>query len=185
MNMLMNAPGSTNTYGLPVSPATASAISVLPVPGGPHSRMPPGHVAALLLDLLGVLQEDDVLLDPLEHVVLAPDVGEPGLDVVGEVDVHPAPGQEPEDGDELDHDDQEQANTICNTNGSACQMSWGPRSSARIGVVWMILPVTTAMTRSRRSRSASAGCGTWSSRRSAGGWPARSRRRPVSVQNRW
>ena len=41
-NMLMNAPGSTNTYGLPVSPATASAISVLPVPGGPHSRIPPG-----------------------------------------------------------------------------------------------------------------------------------------------
>ena len=36
-------------------------------------------------------------------------------------------------------------NTICNTNGSTCQMSWGPRSSARIGEVWMILPVTTAM----------------------------------------
>ena len=42
MNMLMKAPGSTNTYGLPVSPATASAISVLPVPGGPHSSRPPG-----------------------------------------------------------------------------------------------------------------------------------------------
>ena len=42
MNMLMNAPGSTNTYGRPVSPATASAISVLPVPGGPHSSRPPG-----------------------------------------------------------------------------------------------------------------------------------------------
>ena len=37
------------------------------------------------------------------------------------------------------------SNTICNTNGSTCQMSWGPRSSARIGVVWMILPVTMAM----------------------------------------
>ena len=42
MNMLVNAPGSTKTYGLPVSPATASAISVLPVPGGPHSSMPDG-----------------------------------------------------------------------------------------------------------------------------------------------
>ena len=42
MNMLMKAPGSTNTYGRPVSPATASAISVLPVPGGPHSSRPPG-----------------------------------------------------------------------------------------------------------------------------------------------
>ena len=36
-------------------------------------------------------------------------------------------------------------NTICTTNGSTCQSSCGPRSSARIGVVWMILPVTTAM----------------------------------------
>jgi hypothetical protein len=42
MNMLMNAPGSMNTKGRPVSPATASAISVFPVPGGPHSRIPPG-----------------------------------------------------------------------------------------------------------------------------------------------
>ncbi len=42
MNMLVNAPGSTNTYGLPVSPATASAISVFPVPGGPHSSRPDG-----------------------------------------------------------------------------------------------------------------------------------------------
>ena len=36
-------------------------------------------------------------------------------------------------------------NTICSTNGSTCQRSCGPRSSARIGEVWMILPVTTAM----------------------------------------
>ena len=35
--------------------------------------------------------------------------------------------------------------TICSTNGSTCQISCGPRSSARIGVVWMILPITTAM----------------------------------------
>jgi hypothetical protein len=41
-NMLMKAPGSTKTYGFPVSPATASAISVLPVPGGPHNKRPPG-----------------------------------------------------------------------------------------------------------------------------------------------
>ena len=42
MNMLMKAPGSTNTKGLPVSPAAASAMSVLPVPGGPHNNTPPG-----------------------------------------------------------------------------------------------------------------------------------------------
>jgi hypothetical protein len=59
------------------------------------------HVAAAVLDQLGVLEEDDVLLDPLEHVVLAPHVGEPGLDVVGVVDVDAAPGQEPEQQAEL------------------------------------------------------------------------------------
>ncbi len=42
MNMLTKAPGSTKTYGRPVSPATASAISVLPVPGGPHRSRPLG-----------------------------------------------------------------------------------------------------------------------------------------------
>ena len=33
---------STFTNGMPVSPAIASAMSVLPVPGGPYSRIPPG-----------------------------------------------------------------------------------------------------------------------------------------------
>ena len=35
-------------------------------------------------------------------------------------------------------------NTICTTNGSTCQISSGPRSSARSGVVWMNLPITIA-----------------------------------------
>ncbi len=38
------------------------------------------------------------------------------------------------------------AKASCSTNGSTCQISWGPRSSAVIGVVWMIFPVTTATT---------------------------------------
>ena len=42
MNIAWNAPGSMSTNGLPVSPASASAMSVLPVPGGPYSKMPPG-----------------------------------------------------------------------------------------------------------------------------------------------
>ena len=42
MNMLMNAPGSTKTKGFAVSPATAWAMSVFPVPGGPQSSKPPG-----------------------------------------------------------------------------------------------------------------------------------------------
>ncbi len=35
--------------------------------------------------------------------------------------------------------------TICTTNGSTCQSSCGARSRARIGVVWMILPIRMAM----------------------------------------
>ena len=42
MNIWTNAPGSTNTNGFAVSPATACAISVFPVPGGPQSNRPPG-----------------------------------------------------------------------------------------------------------------------------------------------
>ncbi len=38
------------------------------------------------------------------------------------------------------------ANASCSTNGSTCQISWGAFSRASSGVVWMILPVTTATT---------------------------------------
>ena len=76
-------------------------------PGRTPQQQAAGHVAALFLDDLRVLEEDDVLLDPLEHVVLAPDIREPGLDVVGVVHVDSAPGHEPEEGDELEHHEQE------------------------------------------------------------------------------
>ena len=86
MNMLMKAPGSTN-----VGPAG------LPGDGLGHQRLARAgrapqqeaarHVAALGLDLVRLLQEHDVLADPLDHVVLAPDVGEAGLDVVRVVGV--------------------------------------------------------------------------------------------------
>ena len=68
-----------------------------------------GHVTAPGLDRVGVLQENDALLHPGQHGVLAPNMGEPGLDVVGEIDVHPAFGEEPENGGELadgDHEDE-------------------------------------------------------------------------------
>ena len=95
-NMLMNAPGSTNTYGLPVSPGHRLGHQRLAGARRPPEQDAAGHVAAPGLDLLRVLQVEDVLLDPLQHVVLAPDVGEPGLDVVRVVHVDAAPGQEPE-----------------------------------------------------------------------------------------
>ena len=83
----------------------------------PGSWRPPqqdaaGHVAAPVLDELRVLQEDDVLLHPVQDVVLTPDVGEPGLDVVRVVDVHPAPGQEPEQQPELGDGEEQQEGVL-------------------------------------------------------------------------
>ena len=83
MNMLMKAPASTFTNGFADSPATACAMRVLPVPGGPHSRMPAGHVATPGLDRFGILQEDQGLLELAERGVLALHVVEPRLDLVG------------------------------------------------------------------------------------------------------
>ena len=61
----------------PDSWATALASSVLPVPGGPWSRMPLGTLAPSLLEALGVAQELDDLLQL-------------GLGLVGAGDVVPA-----------------------------------------------------------------------------------------------
>src|SRR6185437_5186282 len=71
-----------------------------------------GHVTAAVLDELRVLKEDDVFLDPREHVILAPHVGEPGLDVVGVVDVDAAPGKEPEQQRELGDREQQQEGVL-------------------------------------------------------------------------
>ena len=60
-------------------------------------------VATLCLDLVGVLQEGDVLLDQVEHVVLAPHRIEAGLDVLGKDDIDPTLAEEPEHQDELPH----------------------------------------------------------------------------------
>ena len=107
MNIAWKAPGSTNTNGRPVSPATASAMQRLAGAGRTPQQDAAGHVAALAPRSLGLLEEDDALLHPGEHRVLAPDVGEAGLDVVGAVDVDAAARQEPEHGDELADDEEE------------------------------------------------------------------------------
>ncbi len=60
-----------------------------------------GYVAAPIFDLVRLLQIEDRLPDPGQDVILAPDVGEPGLDVLGEVHLHAAAGQEPEQQREL------------------------------------------------------------------------------------
>jgi len=41
---------------------------------------------------------------------------------------------------------------ICNTKGSTCHSSSGPRIMASTGEVWMIFPTTTATTTSSRNQ---------------------------------
>ena len=62
--------------------------------GRPPQQQAARDVPALLLDHLRVVEEDEVLLHLLEHRVLAPDVGEPRLDVVGVERLDAAPGGE-------------------------------------------------------------------------------------------
>ena len=59
----------------------------------------------LALDGGGVLEEEHGFFDPVHDGILSPDVAEPGLDVVGEIDVGPAAGEEIEEGSELEDDE--------------------------------------------------------------------------------
>ena len=60
--------------GTLASPAMARASSVLPVPGGPTSSTPRGMLAAEALELAGIAQELDDLLQLLLGLVDAGDV---------------------------------------------------------------------------------------------------------------
>ena len=76
-NISTNAAADCEKNCAPDSCATALASSVLPVPGGPCSRMPFGTFAPSVLEALGVAQELDDLLQL-------------GLGLVGAGDVVPA-----------------------------------------------------------------------------------------------
>ena len=51
--MSSNSDAETKKNGTPASPATARAMRVLPVPGGPVRRMPRGAVAPRELKTVG------------------------------------------------------------------------------------------------------------------------------------
>ena len=100
--------------------------------GRPPEEDAAGHVAALALDLLRLLEEDDVLLDPVEHVVLAPDVGEPGLHLGRHVGLDAALRHEPEDGHELqdghpheEHDVEQRRHALERSEGQVPQPARG------------------------------------------------------------
>ncbi len=56
-NISMKSEPVTDTNGTPASPATARAMSVLPVPGGPTSRTPLGIRAPICLNFPGFLRK--------------------------------------------------------------------------------------------------------------------------------
>ena len=103
--------------------------------GRPPEQHAGRHVAALLLDRVRVLQEDDVLLDPLDDVVLAPDVGEAGVDVVRVVGVDAAPGEQPEQPDELERDEEEREQQLQDQRQRLDRAAPGAWKIARIGEV--------------------------------------------------
>ena len=64
--------------GTPASPATARAIRVLPVPGGPNIRTPFGVRAPDRLERIGGLQELDQLTQLGDGALVTAHVGERG-----------------------------------------------------------------------------------------------------------
>ena len=61
-NISMKSEPLTDMKGTPASPATARAISVLPVPGGPTSNTPLGILAPISLKRAGVLRKSTTSL---------------------------------------------------------------------------------------------------------------------------
>ena len=75
-NISMKSEPVTDRNGTPASPATARAMRVLPVPGGPDEQHALGDAGADLGEAVGRLEEVDDLLDVLLHALVAGDVGE-------------------------------------------------------------------------------------------------------------
>ena len=88
-NISTNSEPEIEKNGTPASPATARAISVLPVPGGPTSSTPRGMRAPERVELLRVLEELDDFLELGLGLVDAGHVGERHDGLVAEE--HPGP----------------------------------------------------------------------------------------------
>ena len=88
-NISTNSEPEMLKNGTPASPATARAISVLPVPGGPTRQHAARDPRAERVELLGVLQELDDFLELGLGLVDAGDVGERHDGLVAEE--HPGP----------------------------------------------------------------------------------------------
>ena len=118
-NISMKSDPLTDRNGTPASPATARARRVLPVPGGPTSRIPFGDLGADVAEAVRGLQEVDDLGDLDLDALVAGDVGEGRPGSFGGVEPGPgpadghdprhlalgAPGYPEEDPDEEDEDD--------------------------------------------------------------------------------
>ncbi len=144
MNMFVNAPGSTNTYGLPVSPATASAMRVLPVPGGPQSSRPLGTYPPRRSISSGRSRKTMFSLTRSTTWSCPHTSWKRVLMSSGKYVSTPP----------LDRNQNRPTNwmmtkknrkTICRKNGSACQISAGAWSSAANGLMSRTAPSTRAI----------------------------------------
>ena len=97
--------------GTPASPATARASSVLPVPGGPEEQHALGDPGAEPAEPLGVGEEVLDLLQLLDRLVGAGDVGEgdTGLVQLGLAGLGPAEPARPAAALHLHHEPEEHA----------------------------------------------------------------------------
>ncbi len=107
----------------------------LPGAGRAPQQDAPGHVPAPAFDLLRFLQVEDRFLDPGQNVVLAPHVGEPGLDVLGEVHIHTTAGEEPEQQRKLPDGDKHDKHDLYHERGRPPDIAGQPNDRVEHGVV--------------------------------------------------
>ena len=88
-NISMKSEPVTDRNGTPASPATARAMSVLPVPGGPTSSTPLGMRAPISPNCSGVFRKSTTSRDLLLHALVAGDVGEGRARPLGGVGLGP------------------------------------------------------------------------------------------------
>jgi hypothetical protein len=99
----------------------------------PPQQDAPRHVATLALDLLRPVEKHDVLFHLGQHLVLAPDIGEPRLDLLRHVGVDAAARHEPEDRCELTHAESEREEELEEPGQPATAERIAPQPARRLG----------------------------------------------------
>ena len=116
--------GLDEHIGSPGLPGHGLGKQGLPCPGRAPQEDAARDVATLFLDFVRLLEESNVFPDQVEDVVLAPDVVEARRDLLGEDHIRAAPGQEPEDPDELDGHEEEAKGELEDEGEGLSEQTW-------------------------------------------------------------